>query len=424
MRYVNKGPLFIDVHMHKPTVAARTYMDSLLAFWPGIQVLKGDLKAAIEFHETLYQVIKRHKFLPEAFTHDLQVHWAEHPIRPEFIESTYLLYRATKDEHYLRVAKDLMDSMNQFLRVECGFAAAKDIRSMSHEDRMDSFVLSETLKYLYMIFTEPSDLYIDPHNYVLTTEAHFIPLSIADADSDGKLPRRLIIDPDEVIDDEEAITNKKFRSACPVVSEKFDNLQAYAKDLRDGVQSVVDELTRSTHSSGSCPKIPTRLNAWTFSVTNREHIQQLKQMGIQMHFQSDGRMQLSHSPESGEASEFTTDAAAAAELSNACMLDSSTTTTAERMPSHVYVVHPSHAAVTQMLSMIMLVILLWLAVMSSAAFLVCIFAIGYRLMSRNVRAVWSGKYQPRATWFERIIRRIRRLTRRLIMKMMRRIMGL
>lgn len=58
MRYVNKGPLFIDVHMHKPTVASRTYMDSLLAFWPGIQVLKGDLKAAIEFHETLYQVIK------------------------------------------------------------------------------------------------------------------------------------------------------------------------------------------------------------------------------------------------------------------------------------------------------------------------------------------------------------------------------
>lgn len=33
-------------------------MDSLLAFWPGIQVLKGDLKGAIEIHEMLYQVIK------------------------------------------------------------------------------------------------------------------------------------------------------------------------------------------------------------------------------------------------------------------------------------------------------------------------------------------------------------------------------
>jgi mannosidase alpha-like ER degradation enhancer 3 len=74
MRYLNKGPLFIDVHMHRfafydysvivnrcdlrPLVASRSYMDSLLAFWPGVQVLKGDLKGAIEIHEMLYQVIK------------------------------------------------------------------------------------------------------------------------------------------------------------------------------------------------------------------------------------------------------------------------------------------------------------------------------------------------------------------------------
>lgn len=29
----------------------------------------------------------------------------------------------------------ILDSMNKFLRVECGFAAVKDIRSMNHEDR-------------------------------------------------------------------------------------------------------------------------------------------------------------------------------------------------------------------------------------------------------------------------------------------------
>ncbi|VDO43911.1 unnamed protein product [Brugia timori] len=300
MRYVNKGPLFIDVHMHKPTIAARTYMDSLLAFWPGIQVLKGDLKAAIEFHETLYQVIKRHKFLPEAFTHDLQVHWAQHPIRPEFIESTYLLYRATKDEHYLHVAKNILDSMNKFLRVECGFAAVGDIRSMNHEDRMDSFVLSETLKYLYMIFTHPSDLKIDLDNYVLTTEAHFIPLSIADTDNSEKLPRRLIIDPDEIIDDENAIMNRKFRSACPatVISEKYDNLPAYAEELRSTVQNVVSELTKNSESISSCPTMPKRLSAWSFSATNVEHIKQLKKMGIQMQFQVDGHVHLTHSPDS------------------------------------------------------------------------------------------------------------------------------
>ena len=57
------------------------------------QVLKGDLKPAVEIHEMLYQVMQRHNFLPEAFTTDFRVHWAQHPLRPEFIESTYFLYR-------------------------------------------------------------------------------------------------------------------------------------------------------------------------------------------------------------------------------------------------------------------------------------------------------------------------------------------
>lgn len=38
MKFVSKGPLFVDVHMHRPTIASRPFMDSLLAFWPGLQV--------------------------------------------------------------------------------------------------------------------------------------------------------------------------------------------------------------------------------------------------------------------------------------------------------------------------------------------------------------------------------------------------
>nr|CAH8842418.1 unnamed protein product [Trichobilharzia regenti] len=30
--------LFLDVHMHRPAQRARTFMDALLAFWPGLQV--------------------------------------------------------------------------------------------------------------------------------------------------------------------------------------------------------------------------------------------------------------------------------------------------------------------------------------------------------------------------------------------------
>ncbi|GAA6080964.1 ER degradation-enhancing alpha-mannosidase-like protein 3 isoform X1, partial [Tachysurus ichikawai] len=93
MKYISQPPLLLDVHIHKPLLPARTWMDSLLAFFPGLQVLKGDIRPAIETHEMLYQVTKKHNFLPEAFTTDFRVHWAQHPLRPEFAESTYFLYK-------------------------------------------------------------------------------------------------------------------------------------------------------------------------------------------------------------------------------------------------------------------------------------------------------------------------------------------
>jgi len=38
MKYVSRGPIMVDVHMHKPQTNAKNFMDSLLAFWPGLQV--------------------------------------------------------------------------------------------------------------------------------------------------------------------------------------------------------------------------------------------------------------------------------------------------------------------------------------------------------------------------------------------------
>ena len=54
-KYMRRGPLWVDVHMHKPTTNAKNFMDALAAYWPGLQVLKGDLTSAIETHEMLYQ---------------------------------------------------------------------------------------------------------------------------------------------------------------------------------------------------------------------------------------------------------------------------------------------------------------------------------------------------------------------------------
>ncbi|CAH8526081.1 unnamed protein product [Schistosoma margrebowiei] len=184
-RYVS-GPqsaefpfLFLDVHMHRPAQRARTFMDALLAFWPGIQVLTGDVKRAVALHELLYLIHKRNKLLPEAFTPDFNVHWGQHLLRPELIESTYLLYRATEDPYYLQVGEQIVNDLEKYTRVPCGFAAIKDVRTMEHVDQFDSFVLAETFKYLYLLFAEPSDIPIKVDDYIFTTEAHLLPLSLS-----------------------------------------------------------------------------------------------------------------------------------------------------------------------------------------------------------------------------------------------------
>ena len=55
----------------------------------------------------------------------------------------------------------------------------QDVRTMQQEDRMDSFVLAETFKYLYLLFSEDNDLMIDIDSFVFTTEGHLLPLSLA-----------------------------------------------------------------------------------------------------------------------------------------------------------------------------------------------------------------------------------------------------
>ncbi len=45
--------------------------------------------------------------------------------------------------------------------------------------RMDSFVLAEMFKYLYLLFTDPEDLVFSIDDYIFTTEAHLLPLSLS-----------------------------------------------------------------------------------------------------------------------------------------------------------------------------------------------------------------------------------------------------
>jgi mannosidase alpha-like ER degradation enhancer 3 len=44
---------------------------------------------------------------------------------------------------------------------------------------MDSFFLAEMFKYLYLLFSEKNQLHFDIDEYIFTTEAHLLPVSLS-----------------------------------------------------------------------------------------------------------------------------------------------------------------------------------------------------------------------------------------------------
>ncbi|XP_058801415.1 ER degradation-enhancing alpha-mannosidase-like protein 3 [Phymastichus coffea] len=270
MKYISQGPMLLDVHMHRPNTNSKNFMDALLAFWPGLQVLKGDIKPAVETHEMLYQVMQRHNFIPEAFTTDFQVHWGHHPLRPEFLESTYFLYKATGDHYYLGVGRKVLKSLQTYARVTCGFAAVSDVRTNKHDDTMDSFVLSETFKYLYLLFADPNDLILNLDEYVFTTEGHLLPLSLASVRFNAT----------KDIEREKVHVEETDRT-CP------NSVHLFPASVRQPLRNMVEDV---------CPKrlAKKRLSASQFIPSNLEHWKLLSDMGITILTLSDGSIQLLH----------------------------------------------------------------------------------------------------------------------------------
>ncbi|KAG8038685.1 hypothetical protein G9C98_000240 [Cotesia typhae] len=270
MKYVSQGPMLLDVHMHRPNTNSKNFMDALLAFWPGLQVLKGDIKPAVETHEMLYQVLQRHNFIPEAFTTDFQVHWGHHPLRPEFLESTYYLYRATGDHYYLAVGRKVLKSLQTYARVPCGYAAVSDVRTNKHDDTMESFVLSETFKYLYLLFAESSDLVLDIDEFIFTTEGHLLPLTLASL--------RTNVSSDLDID---TVEFDELDRTCP------NSLHLFPASVRKPLRNMVEDV---------CPRrsMRRRISAAQFQANNLDHLKILSNMGITVLKMADGRMQLLH----------------------------------------------------------------------------------------------------------------------------------
>ncbi|KAJ5273908.1 Glycoside hydrolase family 47 [Penicillium angulare] len=158
------------------TGATRAFwIDSLSAYYPGLLALDGKLDEAIQIHLLTTAIWTRFSGLPERWnvaTGDIDGGLSWYGGRPEFIESTYYIYLATQDPWYLHVGEMVLRDIKRRCWTKCGWAGLRNVQTGEMIDRMESFFLGETAKYMFLLFTPEHPLNKLDAPWVFSTEGH------------------------------------------------------------------------------------------------------------------------------------------------------------------------------------------------------------------------------------------------------------
>lgn len=171
---VYQHPHYIQADLYTGAMRA-FWIDSLSAYYPGLLAFAGQLDEAIEAHLLYTALWTRYSALPERWstaTGNIEMGLRWWGGRPEFIESTWYIYRATKDPWYLHVGEMALRDIKRRCWTKCGWAGLQDVRTGELSDRMESFFLGETAKYLFLLFDDQHPLNHLDAPWVLTTEGH------------------------------------------------------------------------------------------------------------------------------------------------------------------------------------------------------------------------------------------------------------
>merc|ERR1712013_77613 len=96
-------------------------------------------------------------------------------LRPETVESYFVLWRLTKDLKYREWGWQVVQALELNCKVEGGYSGLRNVNTFqSYDDAQQSFFLAETLKYLYLLFS--NDSLLDLEMWVFNTEAHPLPV--------------------------------------------------------------------------------------------------------------------------------------------------------------------------------------------------------------------------------------------------------
>ena len=144
---------------------------ALHAFLPGVLALGGDLDHARALQDSCLKMWNLHGIEPEVLNYRaMKVVSPAYPLRPEIIESAWYLYRLTKDPKYVEMGRTFFEGIRAHCRTDAGDTVLKNVITKEKGDLMPSYFLAETLKYLYLLFSDEAA--IDLEKVVFNTEAH------------------------------------------------------------------------------------------------------------------------------------------------------------------------------------------------------------------------------------------------------------
>ncbi|XP_030470743.1 mannosyl-oligosaccharide 1,2-alpha-mannosidase MNS3 [Syzygium oleosum] len=101
-------------------------------------------------------------------------------LRPETVESLFVLYRITEDPKYREWGWQIFEAFEKYTKVDTGgYSSLDDVTHIPprRRDKMETFFLGETLKYLYLLFSDSDVIPLD--KFVFNTEAHPLPIKAA-----------------------------------------------------------------------------------------------------------------------------------------------------------------------------------------------------------------------------------------------------
>ena len=165
------GALWYGVADMHTGARLRTTYGALDAFMPALLALGGDVGRAAQLQASSYAMWRLHGIEPERLDYRTgAVVSAGYPLRPEILESAYVLHSMTGNPVYRAMGAAIVDDLARHCRTDAGYAALRSVVTKEQADEQPSFLFAETFKYAYLLFAPSAAL--DLSAVVLTTEAH------------------------------------------------------------------------------------------------------------------------------------------------------------------------------------------------------------------------------------------------------------